>query len=105
MFGCYGDPKHDKKPKKTLKSTNNFKAHQDLCSDIKIDDADRTWQRDDMIFVWRKDKYWRLADFPSSPRVVEAGLSAKKWEGFSAAPDAVTIIQEGIVFCSCLIKF
>jgi hypothetical protein len=49
-----------------------------------------------MIFVWRKNKFWRLADFPRAPRVVEFGLSASKWEGFSDSPDAVTIIQEGM---------
>ena len=67
----------------------------DLCSDLDIDDADRAWERDDTLYVWRKDKFWKIADFPDAPRVVEYGLSADKWEGFSESPDAVVIVQEG----------
>jgi hypothetical protein len=98
LFGCFGENINEViRAAKDDKQTNDIEALTDLCNDLHINDADRLWQRDDQIFVWRGIRFWRIADFPKAPRVINAGPSPDIWTGFFENPDAVVIIQEGIV--------
>ncbi|CAG2100322.1 unnamed protein product [Medioppia subpectinata] len=124
LFGCFGpDVKRGKTPSQGNK--HDKKALADLCSDLNIGDLDRSWQREDTVYVWRGKKFWKIADFPRAPRVVQSwqredtvyvwrgkkfwkiadfpraprvvqsGNTNTEWDGFSDDPDAVAIIQEG----------